>query len=513
MTYTVNWSSTGDVGGKSAISVADATADTTSTSLILTGRAYNLYGQTQQQNFIRLLENFARETPPANPTEGQHWYNTLDQITYVHTGIGPYFTGWDQLSPTPVIIAGLNQYGYTPDLSFTGIANRLNRIVGAPVYVAGPTPDPDNEVYGWGQADLVPTYLVTGQLDSNSIIAEAFLPTGTFPAVFNNDAWTIFISRLRKAMRQNADDETAADRTSGLIADGRPLAPGNELANYYNNFDAGLLPYQGSYANLISGFGDEGFMGIDSYFAALETAVDTLESDRFVLHPSSTQINSLVTYNRVTASQPFLVGQSKTHTIQLTFASKTAAQAYFNLGGQIEFNWSFTPSGAPSVLEDDWDDFLAAITGLRFDYKGMKLASVYQPYLAGGSESRGFYNIIDSTGVATKIYARDILDVLTASVYSGDPPPNGGIVINVTPSFSGSNYLLTFDVIFYLDNVDGGTPAVADLPEDDITDTDLDGTLSSNVTTYSSNALNTNFPVIAVPTAASGTGSGTFVSP
>lgn len=512
MPYTVNWSSSGDVGGKTAISIADATSDTTSTSLTLTGKAANNYGQAQQQNFVRLLENFARATPPSNPTEGQHWYNTADKITYVHTGIGPYFTGWDQLSPSPVVIAGLNQYGYTPDLSVTGLATRLNRIIGAPTYVAGPTPDPDTQVWGWGQTDLVPTYLEDGQLDSNSILAEANIPAGEFPPVFNNDAWVIFISRLRKAARQNMDDETDLNRSGGLIADGRPLAPGNELANYYNNLDAGLTPYQGSLSNLVSGFGNEGFMGIDSYLTIIDTVLDTIENNRFTLHPSSTQIDSLVTYNRVTASQAFNVGSSKTHTIQLTFDNKEAAQAYFNLGGAIEFNWSFTPSGSPSTLEQDWDDFLAALSGLRFDYKGMLLNSVYEPYLAGGSDSRGFYHILDNTGVATKIFARDVLDVLTASVYSGDPPPNGGVVINVTPSFSGSNYRLTFDVIFYLNNVDGGTPAVEDLPEDDLTDTDLDGTFSSNVTTYSSNDLNTNCPVINVPTVPNGTGSGTFVS-
>lgn len=56
--------------------IADGTINTTSTSLALPGRNYAGYGQSQDTNFVHVLENFADTTPPSNPLRGQLWYNT-----------------------------------------------------------------------------------------------------------------------------------------------------------------------------------------------------------------------------------------------------------------------------------------------------------------------------------------------------------------------------------------------------------------------------------------------------
>jgi hypothetical protein len=82
-TYTVTWSSNNAEGiaGKTAISIPQQTLDTTSTTLTLTGKGTQ-YGQIQQQNFIRLLENFASVIPPVNPTVGQLWFNPTDAALY-----------------------------------------------------------------------------------------------------------------------------------------------------------------------------------------------------------------------------------------------------------------------------------------------------------------------------------------------------------------------------------------------------------------------------------------------
>ena len=56
--------------------IADGTINTTSTSLGLPGRNYAGYGQALDTNFVHVLENFADNTPPANPLRGQLWFNT-----------------------------------------------------------------------------------------------------------------------------------------------------------------------------------------------------------------------------------------------------------------------------------------------------------------------------------------------------------------------------------------------------------------------------------------------------
>ena len=59
-----------------AIVVLDGTKDTTSTSLTLFGRLVQNYGDQTNENFVRLLENFALDSSPANPIKGQLWYDT-----------------------------------------------------------------------------------------------------------------------------------------------------------------------------------------------------------------------------------------------------------------------------------------------------------------------------------------------------------------------------------------------------------------------------------------------------
>ena len=62
--------------GTTLTTIQDGTINTTSTSLGLPGRNYAGYGQTLNTNFVRLTENFAYDTPPANPLKGQLWFNT-----------------------------------------------------------------------------------------------------------------------------------------------------------------------------------------------------------------------------------------------------------------------------------------------------------------------------------------------------------------------------------------------------------------------------------------------------
>ena len=69
--------------GSPLTTIADGTINTTSTSLGLPGRNFAGYGQTLDTNFVHQVENFAANTPPANPLTGQLWYNTNANTLYV----------------------------------------------------------------------------------------------------------------------------------------------------------------------------------------------------------------------------------------------------------------------------------------------------------------------------------------------------------------------------------------------------------------------------------------------
>ncbi len=63
--------------------IADGTINTTSTSLGLPGRNFAGYGQTVDTNFVHQIENFAANTPPANPLRGQLWYDINNSLLKV----------------------------------------------------------------------------------------------------------------------------------------------------------------------------------------------------------------------------------------------------------------------------------------------------------------------------------------------------------------------------------------------------------------------------------------------
>tara|TARA_B100000575_G_C23143612_1_gene666626 strand:+ start:14310 stop:16334 length:2025 start_codon:yes stop_codon:yes gene_type:complete len=72
MPYTINFT---DVTNKGSITVEDNDINV-STSLSLVGRNTTSYGVEFNQNFLKLLENFANTSAPTNPVEGQLWYDT-----------------------------------------------------------------------------------------------------------------------------------------------------------------------------------------------------------------------------------------------------------------------------------------------------------------------------------------------------------------------------------------------------------------------------------------------------
>jgi len=88
MAYTIN-KTTGEV----LITIPDGTADgpdinpgLNATDLDLFGKNYPLYGQYQNENFIKLLQNFANTLAPTNPLQGELWYDLNTHLLKIYTG-------------------------------------------------------------------------------------------------------------------------------------------------------------------------------------------------------------------------------------------------------------------------------------------------------------------------------------------------------------------------------------------------------------------------------------------
>jgi hypothetical protein len=65
--------------------IDDGVLDTT-TSLGLIGRNYTGYGETQNENFIFLLENFSNIEPPTKALSGQTWYDSNNKTLKLYNG-------------------------------------------------------------------------------------------------------------------------------------------------------------------------------------------------------------------------------------------------------------------------------------------------------------------------------------------------------------------------------------------------------------------------------------------
>lgn len=69
--------------GTIVATVDDASLDLT-TDLVFLGRNYAGYGEVQNENFLKLLENFSNRTAPAKPIEGQLWYDSTNKKLNVY---------------------------------------------------------------------------------------------------------------------------------------------------------------------------------------------------------------------------------------------------------------------------------------------------------------------------------------------------------------------------------------------------------------------------------------------
>ena len=66
--------------------LVDGILDTDTTDLALVGRNYTGYGEFLNENFIKILENFANPNQPVAPLRGQLWYDTSENKLKVFDG-------------------------------------------------------------------------------------------------------------------------------------------------------------------------------------------------------------------------------------------------------------------------------------------------------------------------------------------------------------------------------------------------------------------------------------------
>jgi hypothetical protein len=92
MAYLVN-----QTNGTLLATVLDGAVVRTHAGIALIGRKVTNYGEIQNENYVRITENFASPTSPTNPLNGQLWWDSTNSSLNVFTGsnwvkLGLWFT-------------------------------------------------------------------------------------------------------------------------------------------------------------------------------------------------------------------------------------------------------------------------------------------------------------------------------------------------------------------------------------------------------------------------------------
>lgn len=161
----------------------DNTADSANTSLVLVGKNYKGYGLFLNQNFTRLLENFANATAPANPLPGQIWFNSSTKRLNVNISAtkGTLDANWKN-------VAGLTISATAPGTQFTGelwydsTNGQLNIYTGTGWRLIGPL-----SKLSTGNSGAIPD-TVTDAPPSATFIILRFILDNVTVAIWSNNA-------------------------------------------------------------------------------------------------------------------------------------------------------------------------------------------------------------------------------------------------------------------------------------------------------------------------------------
>jgi hypothetical protein len=126
MPYNINKSN-----GMLVATVNDGTVDNT-LDISLIGRNYAGYGEVQNENFVRLLENFANQSEPPRKIEGQIWFDSSNKKLKFYDGTKFRTTGGAEIGENAP--SGLT----TGDFWYNTTSNQLFAWAGSEFILVGP---------------------------------------------------------------------------------------------------------------------------------------------------------------------------------------------------------------------------------------------------------------------------------------------------------------------------------------------------------------------------------------
>jgi len=119
--------------GSPLVTVNDGQTNSTATSLTLVGKNFAGYGTFLNENFVKLLENFASDTRPQYAQTGQLWYQTSTKLLQVYNG-----NTWKSISGAQNL-ADAPDYKVGGDLWYDSVNQQLKVWSGSSWIIIGPS--------------------------------------------------------------------------------------------------------------------------------------------------------------------------------------------------------------------------------------------------------------------------------------------------------------------------------------------------------------------------------------
>lgn len=172
MAYTIN-----KTDGTILATVADGQIDELSTDLTLVGKNYSGFGESINENFVKLLENFSSSSRPTSPIRGQIWFDVSELKLKVYSGTGFVPVSSATISNQQPLNLGVG------DLWFNDLAKQLYFFDGTNTILLGPDYSVTQGISGLKVVNILDS------LNQNRVVVYLYA-NGILLGIFSKDAFT-----------------------------------------------------------------------------------------------------------------------------------------------------------------------------------------------------------------------------------------------------------------------------------------------------------------------------------
>lgn len=206
--------------------VDDASLDLT-TDLVFVGRNYAGYGEIQNENFLKLLENFANTTAPSKPIQGQLWYDKNTERIAAYNG-----SSWKQF--TNIEVAGTSPAGTkefnTGDFWYNSTEEQLYAYNGSTFSLIGPPTGADTRAQWRGSYE----YSVTEGSSAKKYNVKAVLGS-------NNEVIAVVSDETYEVLSNPTSDSFPMSPITSKIYKGITLAGADPITGVSGSTSTGVI--------------------------------------------------------------------------------------------------------------------------------------------------------------------------------------------------------------------------------------------------------------------------------